>query len=431
MKDRDRFGNALDPAVGYARGTILRSSLEDSLRRAHTLQLIRHRVERYGRAALFNFTGHRRGFPAAAVDLDQKLAEEWVGSALVEERLAAAAQAHLGAGSNAGVALFNRSSAGIVALILALVPRGGRAVSVAPRRRTHPSVRRGMALAGATLIELDAAEPVDLAPLAEAALVVVTRVSSELDIMPAGAVEEVVAAALRTGRPVFIDDAYGARVAPILLGQPRTLEFGADLGITSCDKAGLEGPRAGLLAGSPDLVDRIVARASELGLEARAPLMLGVLRTLERFDPGALREEARVAREVATRLRARFGVQRVQETLLGPTIPEEDVLSIAVERGGRDSDPPVLVPAEASCALGMILLERHGMLTSNAAERPGARVSLRLRPHPEEVARFGGPEKVVDVIDDAFRQLGEIQADPLQVEAIILGPRTPPGRVRP
>ena len=47
-----------------------------------------------------------------------------------------------------------------------------------------------------------------------------------------------------------------------LLEQAETLELGADYGITSCDKAGLGGPRAGLMVGRPDLVERAVAHAS-------------------------------------------------------------------------------------------------------------------------------------------------------------------------
>ncbi|MDH3673626.1 MAG: aminotransferase class I/II-fold pyridoxal phosphate-dependent enzyme [Gammaproteobacteria bacterium] len=422
MLAHDRFGNVIDRTVGYARGTILASSLEESQRRAHALELIRRRIEDCGRHAIFNFTGHRRGFLARCADLGDDLAEEWVGSALVEERLAQLARVHFGASDNDHVALFNRSAAGIIALLLALVPESRRVLAVAPRRRTHPSVRRGIALARAVLDEHDPEESLRKSQFLDTKLVVITRVTSELDIMPPDAVATVIAAAHEAGVPVFVDDAYGTRVAPILLAQPKSLTTGADVAITSCDKAALGGPRAGLMVGSADLVERALAKASEMGLEARGPLMLGVLRALEGFAAQMLRDDADMAKEITVRLRAKFRTECVLDLPMGPTISEEDILSIALDTGQRIINQPILVPAEATCLLGMSLLERHGILTSNVAERPGARPSLRLRPTAEEVKRFGGPQKVVDTIADAFAHLRRLIEDVGGAKRMILGP---------
>ena len=59
----------------------------------------------------------------------------------------------------------------------------------------------------------------------------------------------------------------------------------------------------------------------------------------------------------------------------------------------------------------MVLLEDHGIFTSNVAERPGARVSLRLRPTAAEVERFGGPERVVEAVANAFAKLATLLDD--------------------
>lgn len=419
---QDRFGNPLDPAVGYARGVHLGGPLDEFRRRAHGLDIIRARVAREGREGLFNFTGHRRDFLARESDLRDELAEEWVGMPLIDERLAALARDHFGAGEDAGVALFNRSAAGIVATILAMAAPGERVQAVAPNGRTHPSIRRGAVLAGARLTELDPNRGLEPGDFDGAALTVLTRITSELDILAPERVRAVVVAAKEAGSPVFVDDAYGTRVAPVLLGQEKTLELGADCGITSCDKAGLGGPRAGLMVGRSSLVDRAVARAGELGLEARGPLVLGVLRSLESYRPETLRDDSSVARQLASGLKERLGPERVLDLCMGPTIPEDDVLAVALEGRDPGAADVALVPCEASCILAMALLEDHGIVTSNVAERPGARVSLRLRPTAAEVERFGGPERVVDAVAKGLGKLRLLLGDDRACHAKIFGP---------
>ena len=232
---------------------------------------------------MFNFTGHRRGFPAGVRDLEEGLAEEWSGAACLAAPLLEHTRRHFAAPPGAATAVFNRAAAGIVALILA-VGTGGRIMSVAPRGRAHTSILRGAELAGA---HLDRRGPEKLPGDAfrNASLAVITRVTSELEIMSADSTRRIIEAARDAGCPTLLDDAYGARIGPDLLGQPRALELDADLAITSCDKAGLGGPRAGLMAGDPDLVAAALATGSEFGLEARGPIQLGVLRALQAFAP--------------------------------------------------------------------------------------------------------------------------------------------------
>ena len=79
------------------------------------------------------------------------------------------------------MALFNRSAAGIVATILAMASKGDRVLAVAPAGRTHPSIRRGAALAGARLTEHNPDDGMEPSLLEGAALTVLTRVTSELE----------------------------------------------------------------------------------------------------------------------------------------------------------------------------------------------------------------------------------------------------------
>ena len=176
------------------------------------------------------------------------------------------------------------------------------------------------------------------------------------------------------------------------------------------------------MVGRPDLVERAVAHASGLGLEARGPLVLGVLRSLENYRPDTLSDDSSTARQIALGLQARFGPDRVLDLCMGPMISEEDVLTIGLESGNENAADCNLVPAEASCILGMVLLEDHGIVTSNVAERPGARVSLRLRPTAAEVERFGGPERVVEAVANAFGNLGKLLGDDRAAATKISGP---------
>ena len=414
----DRFGNPIDRSVGYARGTILRSPVDEIRRRSRALAILRARIGEQGRAAVFNFTGHRREFLVGERALEDGLAEEWGGAARLAKPLLEHTRRHFAAPPGVEAAVFNRAAAGIVALILAVGSRG-RLVSVAPRGCIHTSVFRGAELAGARLDRRDPeALPGDA--FRGAALAVITRVTSELQVMSADSTHRVIETARNAGCPTLLDDAYGARVGPELLGQPRALEFDADLAITSCDKAGLPGPRAGLMAGDPDLVTAALATGNEFGLEARGPIQLGVLRALQTFAPASLRADAEAGAGVAAGLRARIAHDRVRETVMGPTIAEEDVLSILRERGPVDSR---LVPVEATSLLGMVLLERFGILTGNVAERPGARVSLRLRPNAGEVASLGGVDAIVDIVDRAIDGATELAVDLDRAREALLGDR--------
>ena len=74
-------------------------------------------------------------------------------------------------------------------------------------------------------------------------LLMVTPVSSELDAIPNPDLERAIEWSAANGVTCLIDDAYGARFRPVLLGGPKSLEMGAGLAVTNSDKVGLDGPR--------------------------------------------------------------------------------------------------------------------------------------------------------------------------------------------
>lgn len=414
----DAFGNEVDPTVGYARGSILSSSADEVRRLRNAQRVAAEVVDRRGVGSIGVFTGNARAFPLEAEDL--ALAEEWIGPGRFADRLRTVSVEHLGGRPDDSATVVNRTSGGIVAAMASL--SGGRpVVSVVPGGdRSHASVIRGCALVGAPLIEVDRADQVDAA-LAEAApsLVVVTTVTSTLARLDDEDSIAAIDAAKRAGATVFLDEAYGARLRPVLHRGAKSLALGADLAITNTDKAGLSGPRSGVLVGREDLVVAVLAKASELGIEARAPIALGALRSLESFSPDVLLQEVEDGRAVADALVDRIGGSGVKRTDLGPSLSEETVMALVLERMGRSDS--VLVPCEVTAAVGMLLLRDNGVLTVNTHGQPGGRVSIRLKPTTGAVDRVGGAEALAAAVDAAVSTVATEAIRPDWVADLLFG----------
>ncbi|MEM7120276.1 MAG: selenocysteine synthase [Pseudomonadota bacterium] len=406
----DRFGNRIDPSVGYARGALIRSSADEVRRLRHGQSLAGARVMDQGADSIGIFTGNSRAFPLVGDDVSV-LCEEWIGPGLFKDRLRDVAVAHLGGGGDDDAAVFNRTSAGLVASVLALSDKRP-VVSVVPDGdRSHASVMRGCRLAGVPLVEVEgSSDCADAIDKHRPGLVVVTTVTSALNRLDDARSESAVAAANEGGAVTLLDEAYGARLRPVLHDGAPGLSLGADLSITNADKAGLAGPRAGVMAGSTDALIPVVAQAAELGMEARAPVAAGAMRSLESFDPTMLLDEARDGRAIADVLAGMFGEDVVQRSDLGPMIDEEDVHAIVMARA--DIERTAIVPAEMTAALGMLLLRDHGVLTTNSHGQPGGRVSLRLKPTPGAVARVGGAAVLGDAVSSAIDVVAEKIGDP-------------------
>ena len=416
---RDAFGNEIDPIVGYARGRILSTDAAFHRKIHHAHALVRARAADGG--AFHVLTGNRADFPLAPADLGLGC-DGWVGPAVYGPALTTFARAHLGADDTSDVALFNRTSAGVIAAIGALVPAGGLVLSLVPRGRAHPCVRRGARLVGATVVE-----GASISALADELagrrpdLAILTPVTSELDAFEDGALFQAVDECRERRITTLVDDAYGTRVRPVLLDGPRTFELPVDLGITNSDKAALGGPRAGIMVGRPDLLARVHAYAVSIGQEAREPTGLAVLRALERWRPDLLLSDARHGQALADALVSRLGPSRVRLTLLGPSISEEAVLELMLERAGLPLEAAPVVPVEATALLGLLLLEAHGIVTVNALSEAGARPSVRLKPTLDAVPALGGADRLAEIVDDAISRASTMLRDVEALRDAILG----------
>src|SRR5262249_1177199 len=237
-------------------------------------------------------------------------------------------------------------------------------------------------------------------------------------ILPLEAIQTIVRLARDKGALVYVDDAGGARVGPAAFNQPRMLELGVDIGATGLDKYGTRGPRFGLLAGRKDLVGRLRAKGFEFGMEARQMLYPAVLRTLEQYDPARVRTLIATTKQIAGELRPLLG-NRLHETPITVQIAADDILEIAMERGGLREAP--VVPYEASAALSMLLLRDYGMLMVHFVGVPPGTADLLIKfVPPETLERFGGAGKYGQAVNSPVNALGQVVPRPQRVRELLL-----------
>jgi L-seryl-tRNA(Ser) seleniumtransferase len=302
-----------------------------------------------------------------------------------------------------------------------MVRPGGTVIGVSVGY-SHPSVTRAAAHLGARFVDTVGfkafAEALDREPQVD--LVVLTRLAVTYEALPIDEIRQIVALARARKIPVYADDAGGARVGPAVLGQPKMLDLGVNVGATGLDKYGTVGPRVGVLAGDKDLVARMRARAFEFGLEARPMLYPAVLKSLEQYRPERVQSLVECTKEVAAALRARLG-DRLRETPVTAQLLGEDTLELARERAGLAETS--LVPFEASATLAMLLLRDHGIVSVHfAGMPPGTSAMLFKFVPPETLQRFGGAAAFAEAVDHSLSSVAAMMGDREKVRALLLGP---------
>ena len=378
----------------YERGSVVRDTRDDHAKLRAAWRVVRARVE--AGEPVVNLTGLERSFDPGDVDPD--LLDDELAPALVGERLVELGLEHLGGSAEEhDVFLANRTTAALVATMQVVVPPGGVVVGVSAGY-THPAVARAVGLAGGTLVDADDGEALaatlDAEPRVDA--VVVTRLAVTYEALGQGDVERAVAAAQARGATVVADDAGGARVCTAVLGQPRTLELGVDVGATGLDKYGVTGPRLGLLGGRRDLVDAIRARAIELGLEARPLFIPAAVRSLKAYRPERVRELVAATQALGDALERRLG-RLVTRTPFAIKVRGEELLAAAA--------PSAAVPVEATAALAMQLLRDHGLLTVHFAAVPPGTPDLLLKfVPPETLTSLGGADALAASIAESVER---------------------------
>ncbi|PPR63722.1 MAG: hypothetical protein CFH10_00447 [Alphaproteobacteria bacterium MarineAlpha4_Bin2] len=419
----DRFGNAFAAGVPYARGDFIGNTADDLRKLGHAWSMIRKRIDDGSVGEVFNFSGLERRFEVPANEttpLDDELAP-----ALLNNQLRNLGLEHMGADADHhDMMMFNRQTAAILTAMLVMVAPGDTVIGASPTY-SHPCVIRAVDRAGAKFIDTVGVaafrEALDTARSAgeTVSVVALTRLAVSYEIMPQRDIEAIISLSREAGAKIIVDDAGGARVGPAIFNQPKSLEFDVDISSTGLDKYGTIGPRLGLLAGDARLVADIRATAFELGVEARPMLYPAVVHSLAQYDPQRVRDLVTTTKTVSQVLKSRFG-NRVLETPVTAQLKGEDILEMAMERAGIAERPTM--PIEATAGLAMAMARDHGILSVHLAGLPPGTSALMFKfIPPETLARFGGPERFVDAIDQSIDTLAAAIGDPAALRSLLFG----------
>lgn len=341
---------------------LVTSSLDEVKKRESALRNIRKIINQDTRKNLYDFTGLSGGFLATESDL--KLLETYVGPAIFEEKLQKEGIKHLGGEK---VFAVNRTSSGILATILALVPEKGFVLHFLKEHPAHPSIPRSCKIMHANYLEYTDIDkfrvPYDVN------LVIITGSTMDHQTIDEKTFKKVINLAHKENIPVLVDDASGARIRTAIFNQKKATELGADLVVTSTDKL-MKGPRGGLMAGKEDLIDLVKSKATQFGLEAQPPSILAMVKGLEDYNPENLRLSLNKKTELFNQLKLKYN--SFQETPTGVMVKEGDMYN---ELNCENKD---LSAKDFNFIWSMILLKKEGIITIPAVGMPGASATIRF-----------------------------------------------------
>lgn len=428
MTQAKRYPNAIDPILGYAPGTILTDDLADYRSVLAAEEVLLYRYKKEGLDGVKNVMMLVDNCSLPDYFRGPAYAERYLASKLSEERLEALVKVHLGGDERFSVFAFNRTTAANLTVVLALARPGTAVPYVVPKYpkpgfkgHGHPSIPRA--------VELARADCPIVVTLEELRAVVDRSEVSLIAVCPSyrGVIaEEITRGACQLGRsrgiPVFVDDASGARIRTIGERQARAVDLGADVVVTSCEKYGLNGPRAAVVVGRKELMVRIGAKAAILGTEARPSVVAAIVRCLEEFTPerGAAiyRDWEERHRALFEAMRKVFGDRVSWKPYGGVWLLPEDILEIAMERAGLEETE--FAPVDASTALAMILLRTRGYMTIPALHYPGASKSLTIHLAQPSAQRLT-PHEITAAVDEAFTTLAMILTSREKMQAVLFG----------
>jgi L-seryl-tRNA(Ser) seleniumtransferase len=200
--------------------------------------------------------------------------------------------------------------------------------------------------------------------------------------------------------PVFIDDASGARLRTVLYDQPRAMDMGADIVITSTDKL-MDGPRAGLMSGKEEIIDLIKSKAQQFGLEAQASIIVGIIRAIENFNGDRMIEAFKKKQGVYETLKKNF--ENIRETPTGVMLSAED-LEDELNKKGIETK---FTCEDVACVFSVLLLRNYHILTIPAVGMPGASATIRIDMASKDAERVDA-DYIVKAMVETFSHLGEI-----------------------
>lgn len=383
---------------------IVNNSLDEVKKRESAFRIIKKILEEKGRDSLFDVTGLSGGFIASKKELE--LLETYVGPAVFEDEIQIVGKEHLGGEK---VLPVNRTSAGILATVLALVGEGSHVAHFLADYPGHPSIPRSCALAGASYEEF-----IDINEFAipdNTSLVVITGSTMDLQVIDEDLFTQVISRAHEKDIPVLVDDASGARLRTAVFNQKRATDLGADLVVTSTDKL-MPGPRGGLMAGRAELIDEIKIKVNQFGLEAQPPLIMAMINGIKAYTPEVLRKSVSRKEEFYGLISKKY--EMFEKTPNGIKVQEANlanqlkVLNIETELSEKDC-----------CFLwSMVLLKEEGIITIPAVGMPGASDTIRFDLSTKDVIDMD-LNVLQDKIDNSFDVFLDLVQKPEMAEKLI------------
>ncbi|WP_292460907.1 TIGR03576 family pyridoxal phosphate-dependent enzyme [Methanothermococcus sp.] len=314
---------------------------------------IRSIIKEKGRNHLYDLTGIAGGFKIFKTDLE--LLETYVGPAIFSEKLNEVGILHFGGDPTIHKAVgFNRTSAAIFSTIMALSNTVKNVIHYVPKKPSHPSIPRSCKIFNLDYFESDNVDEI-LNKINKKTLTIITGATMDHKIIDLENLKKIISYCNEKNSTVFIDDASGARLR-LLYNQPPALELNADLAVTSTDKL-MEGPRAGLLCGKKELVNKIYGEGLKFGLEAQAPILAAMVNALKNFKLDNLKEALKRAENIdlSPLVNAGFECEKTPTGFIIKNLSEEKYIDIALK-----------------------MLENYGIITITAAGMPGASKTLRI-----------------------------------------------------
>lgn len=383
---------------------IVNNSLDEVKKRESAFRIIKKILEEEGRDSLYDVTGLSGGFIASKKELE--LLETYVGPAVFEDEIQIVGKEHLGGEK---VLPVNRTSAGILATVLALVGEGSHVAHFLADYPGHPSIPRSCALAGASYEEF-----IDINEFAipdNTSLVVITGSTMDLQVIDEDLFTQVISRAHEKDIPVLVDDASGARLRTAVFNQKRATDLGADLVVTSTDKL-MPGPRGGLMAGRAELIDEIKIKVNQFGLEAQPPLIMAMINGIKAYTPEVLRKSVSRKEEFYGLISKKY--EMFEKTPNGIKVQEANlanqlkVLNIETELSEKDC-----------CFLwSMVLLKEEGIITIPAVGMPGASDTIRFDLSTKDVIDMD-LNVLQDKIDNSFDVFLDLVQKPEMAEKLI------------
>jgi L-seryl-tRNA(Ser) seleniumtransferase len=370
---------------------MLVNSLTDEVnKRDASLKIIKSILQSDGRKGFYDLTGLAGGFPI--LDEDKALLETYAGPAVFEEAIQTLGKIHLGGEK---ILALNRTSSGILAAILALVNKGDEIVHFLPKSPAHPSIPRSAELVGASYREFEDINEFEVC--ANTSLVFITGSTMDHEIIDLKDFLRVIEISKSNGIPVFVDDASGARLRTVVYKQPRAMDLGADITITSTDKL-MDGPRGGLMSGNTDIIIKIKTKAHQFGLEAQPPLVAGMVRALENLSPERILQAFITKHDLYNGLITEF--KGIKETPTGVMLKSEE---LKFELDNRNIITNFSYN-DLAYLFSMLLLRNHGIITIPAVGMPGTSSTIRIDLASNDAERIS-TENIVESFNETLEQL--------------------------